>query len=530
MTRLFSMLLLLSFASQGFTDLSVEAQKKRLMGQIVAAEDPTIREKLQEVYESVGNENSEIYIGCILENMKGVANDFAAKAVESACRLKQESSIAQYEQLGELQADIKTIVVSAEKTKEIPAPSAFVTPKGVAGEQVGNSNLSGYELTDMDRLYLSKLDKKIADQEKIWKGSDKLNEDDKLLAYVNSVLNKIIPKKSPADFIKYRVSIFDSPQFQRIYFANGQIFISTGLLVTLGGEADLARVLADQVAHINLFHDLSVTDVDEKFVDFLRLSPEYYFEQRYVPVGGVNSVGGLVASALISGALTASVNRKVAARWEIQQERETEARQLATGYLAASNYRSFKPAIAYNIETGLPDVKGRMLDSLLHATFPNGLLPDSVAQLATVRSSYDPEYQELIWALTKKAIEWAADNDFSGYLLAISKGSEKQLKEDAQSSFMVADAYADSYLKDRLSESMRRAENWYLNSARLEPDNPIILHRMGEVYYRLNKPKQAARAFIQYLKSGDTSVERDLVIGRLRALKEALTNVEPDDG
>jgi len=41
------MLLLLSFASQGFTDLSVEAQKKRLMGQIVAAEDPIIREKLR---------------------------------------------------------------------------------------------------------------------------------------------------------------------------------------------------------------------------------------------------------------------------------------------------------------------------------------------------------------------------------------------------------------------------------------------------------------------------------------------------
>lgn len=146
MTRLFVMLLLLGFASQGFTDLSVEAQKKRLMGQIVAAEDPIIREKLQGVYEAIGQENSEIYIECVLKNMKGVANDFAAKAVESACRLKQESSIAQYEQLGELQADIKTIVVSAEKTKEIPAPSASVTPKGVAGEQVGNSNLSGYEL------------------------------------------------------------------------------------------------------------------------------------------------------------------------------------------------------------------------------------------------------------------------------------------------------------------------------------------------------------------------------------------------
>ena len=95
------MLLLLGFASQGFTDLSVEAQKKRLMGQIVAAEDPIIREKLQGVYEAIGQENSEIYIECVLKNMKGVANDFAAKAVESACRLKQESSIAQYEQVGE---------------------------------------------------------------------------------------------------------------------------------------------------------------------------------------------------------------------------------------------------------------------------------------------------------------------------------------------------------------------------------------------------------------------------------------------
>ncbi len=94
---------------------------------------------------------------------------------------------------------------------------------------------------------------------------------------------------------------------------------------------------------------------------------------------------------------------------------------------------------------------------------------------------------------------------------------------------MVADAYADSYLNNPLSESMRLAENWYLNSARLEPENPVILQRMGEVYYRLDKPKEAARAFIQYLKSGDTSVDRDLVLGRLRAIKENLLSAEAEN-
>jgi len=52
---------------------------------------------------------------------------------------------------------------------------------------------------------------------------------------------------------------------------------------------------------------------------------------------------------------------------------------------------------------------------------------------------------------------------------------------------------------------------------------------MGEVYYRLDKPKEAARAFIQYLKSGDTSVDRDLVLGRLRAIKENLLYAEAEN-
>ena len=99
--------------------------------------------------------------------------------------------------------------------------------------------------------------------------------------------------------------------------------------------------------------------------------------------------------------------------------------------------------------------KERPLDSRLHTTFPNGLLPDSIGRIAVVRSSYDPEYQELIWpSLQKKAILWASEFDYSSYLLAISKGSEKQLREDAQSSFLVADAYADSYLNNPLSESI----------------------------------------------------------------------------
>ena len=531
MTRLFVMLLLLGFASQGFTDLSVEAQKKRLMGQIVAAEDPIIREKLQGVYEAIGQENSEIYIECVLKNMKGVANDFAAKAVESACRLKQESSIAQYEQVGKPQADIKTIVVSDEKTEAVSAPSVSVTPTVGPSEQVGSSDLAGYEPTDKDRRYLSKLGEAVAAQEKIWREAGRLIQNKELLAYINTVLSKLAPEEKAAEFINFRITIFDDPQFLRGSLADGRIFLSTGLLVSLGGENDLARVLADQVAHIQLFHDLLVEDVEEKLKAVLQFRPEDLSLRSYSdPLRGL--IGGTpvgYASALFSGVRAATDNRDKKVRWDVQVKNEADARDLAGKLLYSSGYKSLKPAIAHSFTTGLADVKGEALDSRLHTTFPNGLLPDSIGRIAVVRSSYDPEYQELIWPLTKKAILWASEFDYSSYLFAISKGSEKQLREDAQSSFLVADAYADSYLNNPLSESMRLAENWYLNSARLEPENPVILQRMGEVYYRLDKPKEAARAFIQYLKSGDTSVDRDLVLGRLRAIKENLLSAEAEN-
>lgn len=525
MIRILLTCVLICCASKAFSELSVADQKKKLMDQIVAAEDPAIRERLQEVYESVGLEKNEVYIECILENMKGVANDFAAKAVESACRLRQQSLSVpdQQERASRIEVEVAP-VSSKERQPTVTSPNTVIA-KGGFGLTGEAGRDTGYELTNEDKLYLSKLDEKITAQEKVWRKAGRLIEDKGILDYVNAVLAQVTPETKSADFINFRVSIFDSYDFHRSHTANGQIFLSTGLLVSLAGKADLARVLAHQVAGIQLYHDLSVKDANKQLRDIVKLRPDYLFERDSGSLA-LGAAAGAVGGGLVSGVFAVAADRREQGLWRIRKEKELDARKLAAAYFMDAGFQNYTPVIAYDFKTGLPDVKGSTVDSRVHAIFPDGLLPTSVAQQAAVRTAYDPQYQELIWDLTEKTISWAAVSKFPKYLLAIAEGSEKQLQADAGLSILIADAY----LEGADPEMLRRAESWLLNSAKLTPDSPIILHRMGEVYYRQNFLQKAARAFIQYLKTGDTSADREAILIKLRVIKGKLASVESKDG
>lgn len=88
----------------------------------------------------------------------------------------------------------------------------------------------------------------------------KLIEDYKVQGYVNKVGNKLIPtymKELPDNHenkVNFRFYVIDNPVFNAFAFPDGSVFVNTGLLSVIENEAQLASVLAHEIAHVTHEH------------------------------------------------------------------------------------------------------------------------------------------------------------------------------------------------------------------------------------------------------------------------------------
>ncbi len=80
-------------------------------------------------------------------------------------------------------------------------------------------------------------------------------KDDKLTTYVNLV-GKTVGEVSDRPELTYRFAILDSSEQNAFAAPGGYIFLTIGLLKTLKNEAELAGVLAHEVAHVTQKHML----------------------------------------------------------------------------------------------------------------------------------------------------------------------------------------------------------------------------------------------------------------------------------
>ncbi|MEW5821355.1 MAG: M48 family metalloprotease [Cyanobacteriota bacterium] len=76
--------------------------------------------------------------------------------------------------------------------------------------------------------------------------------------YVNEVLQNIISKSKTRSNIKYKAFILDTTAINSYCLPGGYIFITKGLLKILDNEAELAGLLAHQIAHIEKGNSLKI--------------------------------------------------------------------------------------------------------------------------------------------------------------------------------------------------------------------------------------------------------------------------------
>ncbi len=171
----------------------------------------------------------------------------------------------------------------------------------------------------------------LEDEKRLWSRSEgeqqtidrsgMLFEDKALEKYVNDVARKLPPAEVARE-IPYRIQVLDNPYSNAFAFANGAIYVHTGILARMDNEAQLASLLAHEMAHASHRHQL------REFRGVRNKSA--VFASMRATLGGLPAIGGL-ATAL--GELGT-----VAAVTGYSRDLEREADQVGIEWMVAAGY------------------------------------------------------------------------------------------------------------------------------------------------------------------------------------------------
>lgn len=177
--------------------------------------------------------------------------------------------------------------------------------------------------------------------DKIPKSTDTMYDNLMAQDYVNRVGQSLVPAASEK---RYGFKITVNPMPDARSLSTGTIYVSTGLLSLVDNEAQLAYILAHEVAHVEKDHwkdDIVVA----KYIEDQTKSAEKK-ASIFGAIGGAVA-GGLIgggASSVIAGGIFGTVIGKSLAKlvdrrsfeWSLAQEDESD--KLALGYMLERNY------------------------------------------------------------------------------------------------------------------------------------------------------------------------------------------------
>lgn len=151
-----------------------------------------------------------------------------------------------------------------------------------------------------------------------------LSQDKNLNAYISNIGNRVLAQspKAPYDFT---FSIFNSSAINAFATPGGYIYINKGLITTVENEAQLAGVIAHEIAHANSRHVAQIIERSQKLnIAMLAAIVAGAF------LGGGGEATAAIAAFSLAGATSISL--------KYQREHEEEADRLGITYLVAAGY------------------------------------------------------------------------------------------------------------------------------------------------------------------------------------------------
>ncbi|GHG60302.1 hypothetical protein GCM10010919_03670 [Alishewanella longhuensis] len=120
-------------------------------------------------------------------------------------------------------------------------------------------------------------------------GASKLHPNKALQSYVNNV-GRYLASYSDRPDLPWTFGVLDTPDLNAFAIPGGYVFVTSGLLANLNSEAELAVVLAHEIAHVTERHQLAQLERDNSmnFLSSLATTVVSYQEQRK-PGSGLNN-------------------------------------------------------------------------------------------------------------------------------------------------------------------------------------------------------------------------------------------------
>jgi len=186
-------------------------------------------------------------------------------------------------------------------------------------ENIGNRNITG-KIWGIFPNFVS-LEKEIALGQQVaaeFEQSAKMIEDPVISDYVDRVGQNIV-KHSDAK-VPFHIKVVDSDEVNAFAFPGGYFYVNKGLVLAAGTEAELAGVMAHEIAHVAARHATE------------RLSKAQILQLASIPA---LFIGGYWAQVGIENALGLGINLELLG---VTRESEKEADQLGIQYLWNTGY------------------------------------------------------------------------------------------------------------------------------------------------------------------------------------------------
>jgi predicted Zn-dependent protease len=361
----------------------------------------------------------------------------------------------------------------------------------------------------------------------------------KALELVRRVGHEIRPQPTD-DYIEYEFFVLRDPSPNAFALPNGHVYVHTGMLARLDDEDQLAALLAHEINHVAGHHGII----------------EYRATRKKTIAGMV--LGGLSPwGGVISIGLQASV-------YGFSRELEQEADDRAIEVLVATRYDPH----------ALPDVLdilGRDYEGLSPRTSTVwSTHPEVRARAETSRALVAAEarrerhseaFEAAVMDMRAMTIEDYVQDDFPHTGVALAESLVARYPNDLRLQQLLGDAWqgmgaqgpmdpealSDSdkrhNLRDRarktraqrLAEALeteegraayaanlQRAEEIYRRAIETDATFAPAYRGLGEVYEQQKRTRDAAEAYLSYVKQAPSAPDRSIVMGRLRLLTTML--------
>lgn len=299
--------------------------------------------------------------------------------------------------------------------------------------------------------------------------------DPEVVEYLDYLLERLSEGMPPQPF-KYQVSLIRHNAINAFAVPGGYLFIHTGLLLGMKNEAEVASVLAHEMAHVSQRHIASRMESQQKVT--------------------MLSMLGMLAGAFLGGeagnaALYGSAAASQAAMLNYSRSDESEADQVGMNYLLAAGYDPQSMVEAFKVLQRPQWVSGSEIPSYL-STHP--AIPERISEISGRISA------------SKRAKVRPTDENRFIRIQTLIRGrygtpapSMQYFKEQANGPNKALAYFGTAILHDR-QHKVNEATRAYKEAMRLAPGDQLIIREAGIFHYRKGDTGEAVRLLQEALR------------------------------